>query len=265
MRFIGIIPHTLLERILKIVNLRNLYNSHATNLEIISSIFFNRYITCPNYTMSNYGVWMFNNYNDKTFNLSLMGYRNGLEKIISSLNHPFSFMDVGANQGVFSLVAAKNKYCNSIHTFEPNLNINKFLEKNIEKNNIKNVTIHKSAIGSHIGKRGLFVPDNHSGAGRVSSTIFNMEIDCVNRVYLDEILTDVDTLFVKIDVEGNEDEVLQELLNSKLNIKYIFIEICSKYNFDEEFTIKFLNTNGFNEVFRKENKISYDALFIKTS
>ena len=82
-------------------------------------------------------------------------------------------------------------------------------------------------------------------------------------MYLDKFLTDLDELFVKIDVEGNEDEVLQELFNSKLKIKYIFIEISSKYNFNEEYTIKILNTNGFNEVFRKENKISYDALFVK--
>ena len=125
------------------------------------------------------------------------------------------------------------------------------------------MTIHKAAIGSHIGNRGFFVPDNHSGAGRVSSTFSNMEINCVNRLYLDKFLTDIDPLFVKIDVEGNEDEVLQELFSSKLNIKYIFIEIFLKYNFNEEYTVKILNINGFNEVFRKENKISYDALFVK--
>jgi len=219
MRFIKVIPHTLLERILKIVNLKNLFNSQATKIEILNSVVFNRYITCQNYTMSNYGVWMLNNYYDKTFKLSLMGYRNGLEKIILSLEHPFTFVDIGANQGIFSLVAAKNKYCSSLHTFEPNLSINKFLEKNIKKNNVKNVTIHRAAIGSHIGNRGFFVPDNHSGAGRVSSTLSNMEINCVNRFYLDKFLTDVDPLFVKIDVEGSEGEVLQELFNSKLNIK----------------------------------------------
>jgi FkbM family methyltransferase len=263
MRLIKVIPHTILERLLKIVNLKNLLNSQATNTEIIKSIFFNRYITSQNYTMSNYGVWMLNNYNDKTFKLSLMGYRSGLERIILSLKHPFTFVDVGANQGVFSLVAAKNKYCSSLHTFEPNLDVNKFLEKNLKKNNVKNTTIHKSAIGSRIGNSGFFVPDNHSGAGRVSSALSNMEVNCVNRIYLDKFLADAESLFVKIDVEGNENEVLQELFNTKLDIKYVFIEISSKYNFDEEFTIKILNSNGFYEVFRKENKISYDALFIK--
>ena len=263
MRLIKVIPHTILERLLKIVNLKNLLNSQATNTEIIKSIFFNRYITSQNYTMSNYGVWMLNNYNDKTFKLSLMGYRSGLERIILSLKHPFTFVDVGANQGVFSRVAAQNKYCSSLHTFEPNLDVNKFLEKNLKKNNVKNITIHKSAIGSRIGNSGFFVPDNHSGAGRVSSALSNMEVNCVNRIYLDKFLADAESLFVKIDVEGNENEVLQELFNSKLDIKYVFIEISSKYNFDEEFTIKILNSNGFDEVFRKENKISYDALFIK--
>lgn len=263
MRLIKVIPHTILERLLKIANLKNLLNSQATNTEIIKSIFFNRYITSQNYTMSNYGVWMLNNYNDKTFKLSLMGYRSGLERIILSLKHPFTFVDVGANQGVFSLVAAKNKYCSSLHTFEPNLDVNEFLEKIWKKNNVKNITIHKCAIGSRIGNSGFFVPDNHSGAGRVSSALSNMEVNCVNRIYLDKFLADAESLFVKIDVEGNENEVLQELFNSKLDIKYVFIEISSKYNFDEEFTIKILNSNGFDEVFRKENKISYDALFIK--
>ena len=263
MMFIKVLPHTFLERMLKIANLKNLLNSQATISQIITSIVSNRYITCQNYTMSNYGVWMLNNYNDKTFKLSLMSYRNNLERIILSLKHPFTFVDIGANQGVFSLVAAKNKYCSSLHTFEPNLSINKFLEKNVKKNDVKNITIHKVAIGSHFGNRGFFVPENHSGAGRVSSTLSNMEVNCVNRFYLDKFLTDVDVLFVKIDVEGNEDEVLKELFDSKLKIKYIFIEISSQYNFNEEFTIKILNTNGFNEVFRKENRISYDALFVK--
>ena len=101
MRIITVIPHYVLDRILKIVNLKNLFNSQATSIEIMNSIVFNRYITCTNYTMSNYGVWMMNNNNDRTFQLSLMGYRNGLEKIILSLKHPFTFVDIGANQGIF--------------------------------------------------------------------------------------------------------------------------------------------------------------------
>jgi hypothetical protein len=70
--------------------------------------------------MSNYGVWMYNNFNDKTFKLSLLGYRNSLDRIISLIEYPFIFVDIGANQGIFSLVAAKNKNCVALHTFEPN-------------------------------------------------------------------------------------------------------------------------------------------------
>ena len=72
MRIITVIPHYVLDRILKIVNLKNLFNSQATSIEIMNSIVFNRYITCTNYTMSNYGVWMMNNNNDVLLLLLLL-------------------------------------------------------------------------------------------------------------------------------------------------------------------------------------------------
>ena len=79
---------------------------------------------------------MLSNYLDKTFQLSIMGYRNNLEKILLSIKQPLIFMDIGANQGVFSLVAAKNKNFVEIHAFEPNLELISYLERNFDTNKV---------------------------------------------------------------------------------------------------------------------------------
>lgn len=260
--FRRILPYTIFERLLRIINLPNLIRSEVNILELIYLIFKNNYKTNGDFVLSNYGVWMKNNKHDKTFKLSAMGYRNGLDKILLSLKSRFVFVDIGANQGVFSLIAAKNKNCISIHAFEPNLKISKLLKSNLIRNKVSNAIIHSRAIGRFNTKLKFFVPDNHSGAGRISSKNSNMEVDCVNYLYLDKFLPNIEELFIKIDVEGTEYMVIEQFFKSSLNIKYIFVEINSKYNVNERATVELLNKNGFYEVFRKQNKISYDALFL---
>ena len=141
------ISNNSLNRFLKILNLKYLIKSDVKVHEIIRSILTNRSIERQDYTLSNYGVWMLNNCLDKTFQLSIMGYRNNLEKILLSIKQPLIFIDIGANQGVFSLVAAKNKSFVEIHAFEPNLKLTQYLEGNFFMNKVDSFFIHKVAIG----------------------------------------------------------------------------------------------------------------------
>lgn len=113
----------------------------------MNSIITNKYIKSNGFTLSNYGIWMLDNYNDKTFRFSIMGYKNNLEKILLSVREPHIFVDISANQGVFSIIAAKNKKFLEIHAFEPNLNITSYLERNFLFNKVSNFFIHKVAIG----------------------------------------------------------------------------------------------------------------------
>jgi uncharacterized protein YlbG (UPF0298 family) len=109
------------------------------------------------------------------------------------------------------------------------------------------------------------VPENHSGNGRITSEKSNMSVTCVNRDYLNKVFTQSNKLyFIKIDVEGSERNVLDELFNSSINlyIKYIFIEINTKFG-EEDVLIKTLRSNGFYEIVRKGNKVSYDALYVR--
>ena len=265
MKFSNLISNKSLNRILKILSFKYLIKSDAKRLEIIRSIITNQNIEKKGYTLSNYGVWMLNNYLDKTFQLSIMGYRNNLEKILLSINQPLIFIDIGANQGVFSLVAAKNKNFVEIHAFEPNLKLIPYLESNFYRNKVNSSIIHKVAVGSQSTSISFFVPENHSGNGRVTSEKSNMRVNCVNRDYLNKVFTQSNKLyFIKIDVEGSERKVLNELFNSSINlcIKYIFIEINPDFS-EEDVLIKALRSNDFYEVSRSRSGVSYDALYTR--
>ena len=259
------IPNNLLERALKIVNIKYLYLSGAKKNKIIFSIIRNKHMTINNYVLSNYGVWMSNTLNDKTFKLSVMGYRNGLEKFLSGIDLPMIFIDIGANQGVFSLVAAKNKNFHEIHAFEPNLNLISILEKNFLYTKNEKFFIHPFAVSSAEGEVNFFVPENHSGIGKISKNVWNSSIKSVNRNYLNNTFTNISyPFFIKIDAEGSETEILYELFNSNLslNIKYIFIELNSIYGYTD-LIVKILKRNGFHELFRKTGSISSDALYAR--
>jgi FkbM family methyltransferase len=259
------LPNSLLSRILKILSLRYLIKCDVTRFEIIRSIITNQNIEKKGYTLSNYGVWMLSNYLDRTFQLSILGYRNTLEKILLSVNNKLIFMDIGSNQGVFSLIASKNKNFIEIHAFEPNLNVITYLESNFNRNKVDNFTIHKVAIGSRTGSVPFLALESHSGTGRLNAETSNMHVTGANRDYLDKVFAKCEkSYFIKIDVEGGEHDVLKELFNSriKLNIKYIFIEIDLEFS-QEDVLIATLRSNGFYEVKRIGSKVHYDALYVR--
>lgn len=101
--------------------------------------------------------------------------------------------------------------------------------------------------------------------GRISAQNSNMQVMCINRDYLNQVFTkSIESYFIKVDVEGSESDVLNELFNSNISllIKYIFIEINTRFS-DEEVLIKILRGNGFYEKFRRGNEVSYDALYTR--
>jgi FkbM family methyltransferase len=132
-------------------------------------------------------------------------------------------------------------------------------------NKVNSFFIHKVAIGPQSTSISFFVPENHSGNGRVAYQKTNMQVVSVNRDYLNKVFFQSDKFyFIKIDVEGSERNVLYELFNSNINsyIKYIFIEINTKFS-KENFLIEILKSNDFYEVSRSGDGVSYDALYTR--
>ena len=69
---------------------------------------------------SRYGVRMRANWKDRTFRYCHYAtYGRALSDYLAAQDHAFSFIDIGANQGLYSLLAAQNPYCKAVVAFEP--------------------------------------------------------------------------------------------------------------------------------------------------
>ncbi len=127
-------------------------------------------------------------------------------------------VDVGANAGVFTLMAAKLVGAEgAVHAFEPSPRDRERLVANVSANGLTNVKVHAAAVGRGAGKAVLAVSGaehpghNTIGGFAYSSTVraYSVEVDVTS---LDEFaeankLGRLDLL--KIDVEGSETAVLE--------------------------------------------------------
>jgi len=160
-------------------------------------------------------------------------YEYGTMHVIDSfLQHNNTFIDVGANIGLMTLLAAKKVGKNGkIYSFEANPIILEELKKNIGKNNFHNIEVRCCALGAFEGKGLLF--ENKFSENRGASTM--LENDNSDDKNYQVPVSTLDSLFfencnlIKIDVEGWEMEVLKggKQFFSSTNAPAIIIE-CSK-------------------------------------
>lgn len=119
------------------------------------------------------------------------------------------FIDVGAHIGEYSLLASPLVgSLGSVHAFEPNPHVCKFLEMNIRTNKLKNVKLYQLAVSEKKGSTTFQVYDEPS-IGSISKlndphTNKTKESIVVSTVRLDNILHDNKVDLIKVDVEGAE-------------------------------------------------------------
>ena len=117
-------------------------------------------------------------------------------------------LDIGANRGYFSYFLSR--LCPWVRAYEPNPAMRAFLERTVRKN----TTISPLALSDASGKAELRIPvladGEHDGWASLAKTYDDMEVRTLN-VALgrldDEPLSNVG--FIKIDVEGHEEEVIR--------------------------------------------------------
>ena len=223
------------------------------------------------YSLSNYGVWLAKRPEDITFNLCLdASYMNGLEKILRDIKQGTTFLDIGANIGVFSLVAELNPNIVAIHAFEPDLETYKFLEKNVSRSRSNRIFMHNHAIGKNKGQALLTKHAGHSGISRIENNSNDNSgthsiITMINHNYLNTIFKkDSGTYFIKIDVEGYEFEVLETLAIANLfpNIQAFFVEFDQNMGKVQQVE-DFLKENNFTESSRWGSGLHWDALWTR--
>lgn len=134
-------------------------------------------------------------------------------------------IDCGSNIGL-SVIYFKKLYPNAkITAFEPDKEIFKLLGKNVSAFKLTDVQIINKAVSINNDPIHFYVEGSLAG-----STIIDFEgnknIQEVNATRLkDELKDKVD--FLKIDIEGGENEVVFDLMPELLNVSNIFIEYHS--------------------------------------
>jgi len=119
------------------------------------------------------------------------------------------FVDIGANIGYFSLLAARSvTNSGKVYAFEPDAEHFSLLQKNIKKNNYSNIIPVNQAASDMIGTAAFYLQkDNlcaHSLLPDPNSTMVEVKTTTLDEYFKQDNRVDV----VKIDVEGAEPKVL---------------------------------------------------------
>ncbi|MDT8310137.1 MAG: FkbM family methyltransferase [Methylophaga sp.] len=188
---------------------------------------------------SKYGVYLKTRWTDATFHFCVLGiYGKGLSDYLNSQQQPFSFIDIGANQGLYSLLAARNAYCQQVFAFEPVSENYQYLTHNLWINDASSKTLaYKAAIAESHGPYQICLKRGHSGAASMrpkqSAKSQRYEtIHGINAAVLQNLLRFIKRAVIKIDVEGFEKTVIDELVKSGVltSTQAVFYEVDERWS-----------------------------------
>ena len=166
------------------------------------------------YLVKNY-CGLYNFYVDTTYPIESSVWLGGVYDIVTTrflrkVIHPGDvFLDVGANCGALTLVAASLIGDGKIYAFEPGAEIRTRLQTNIEANGELKERVKVVPLGLGLTKSQLFYHEDENYRGNGSLHIsygVPVEIVSLDEWVLQENLSRIDV--IKIDVEGMEYEVL---------------------------------------------------------
>ncbi|MBK9734235.1 MAG: FkbM family methyltransferase [Saprospiraceae bacterium] len=152
------------------------------------------------------------------------------------LSPDMTFIDIGANQGEFTLLAASKLTSGHVLAFEPVSLQRKLLEKNKEINNFNNIKIFDYGLGDKLSQLPIYTSEDtnlhhgrHEGLSSLySSSERNILQEIIDiKVFDDLFLNQLDRLdFIKIDIEGAELYALKGMIKSIQKFKpTVLIEI----------------------------------------
>lgn len=182
--------------------------------------------------------------------------------IIKNFKEGMSFLDVGANIGYFTLLAASLSETGTVWSIEANPKVYAELQRNIEINSLKNVKSFNIAAGN---KKSVVKMDQKSGLYSHGTIMYEKtahlldkgDID-VEMERLDNIVnTDVD--FIKMDIEGSEGIALRGMSNLFSN--RIWHNLIVEFNpaYDRELLLQSIPTGA------KLNRILSNGELLPTS
>lgn len=121
------------------------------------------------------------------------------------------FIDVGANVGYYTMLAAKS----GVRTlaFEPNPELAKMLTWTSRLNRVNDkVVVYQEALSDKPGEAVLWVPENHSGGGSIETNGegFPVRVDTIDNIFKGS----GGNFLFKIDAEGSEPKIWAGMQNT---------------------------------------------------
>lgn len=174
------------------------------------------------------------------------------------------FFDVGANIGVYTLLASRLVGSGGqVHSFEPMTDAFDLLKENVNNDRCLNVTLNQAAVGDEDGEASLYVNAQNalSSLGNTQRGQF-LKPKKVRLLKLDSYAESSGILvidFLKIDVEGFEGHVLRgtEVLLSSSPNPVVLSELAQKnfepLGFSVSEVLSWMRKHGF-EVYMVENQ-----------
>jgi FkbM family methyltransferase len=186
---------------------------------------------------SAYGVRLVANWDDTTFRFCATGaYGTFFSGFLDRQARPFCFVDIGANQGLYSMIAARNPQCRHAFAFEPVPQTADLLQGNIAANGAeRKITLLRKGVSDRAGEIPIAIPEGHSGAAAIGRTLEGAHthvIEVIDGAGLAEALScEAGRFIVKIDVEGHEAAVIAALLSTPIvaQIQAIFYECDERW------------------------------------
>lgn len=218
-----------------------------------------------------YEIKIRNNFRDRTNKFYLeASYGHFFSSFLKEYGEPFYFLDIGANQGLYSLIAAKNDFCKKVLSFEPVADTATLFHENILLNGSKHKiqVIQKALYNTNKTLKINFNPD-HTGSATLRKHLIEknnnfISIETIGCVDFNSIVGPFQGRYiVKIDVEGVEDIVIETLFQSLIAdmICAIYVELDPNW-LNIEQVLAQLKKAGFSKAW-SNNKQSQDTLFIR--
>ena len=216
------------------------------------------------------GPFLLSTPGDKTFQFCVSGYGGLLAGAVAAADRPFLFLDIGANLGLFSLLAAANPHCERVIAIEPLPTVFRNLEVNVRRNAAGKVTAVRAAVDrSAEAVVHLTFDPGHSGMSRVvGSGMGPVTAPAIAAPALDRLLPETPPrIIAKIDVEGSEIEVIAVLGECRFwaAIDEILIEVSERNlgRDGRDRLLRMLKEEGFVELARSGTAEHYDARYIR--
>lgn len=165
---------------------------------------------------------------------------NPLYLLIENKIHPELFIDIGANYGFISIVAAKHFPKGKIIMVEPGRKLGEYIQQNMQLNGISNFEFHDAICGKEENKGIDFATNPFSSQdNRVIAPKKNWKTEKKKMVSVDGLLKDVSNttpVFIKIDVQGFEEQVFKGSMT--------FLQRNNNWVIKTEFAPKWLSSQG---------------------